>query len=286
MKRIALLLAGACALAGCDPTTLTRSSGVDSPEISCLTRPGGGCSFDQSPLRVLPEPVTLPKRAYLFYPTAAPLNFVDSRGRGWVAPARTLTDGASIPPIFVSVVGDPTSPEFINAAAVHDAYCGVGNETGPRFQRARWEDVHLMFYDGLITGGAQPIVAKVMFAAVWMGGPRWPAPRDLISTQGPAATIGQTGYRSLDHVPTAERQARMRSAKRYIERENPPLPQLIAYLEMQERAMLRAYPRSPQSPASEYEEETPVTEPYGLLYPEASGETAEPAIDPATGEPI
>lgn len=270
MKRIALLLAGAWALAACDPATILRQSeGVDAPEISCLTVPGGGCAFDQSPLRVLPEPVTIAKRAYTFYPTASTLNFVDARGQTWVAPARTLTDGASVPPIFVKVVGDPTSPEFINAAAMHDAYCGIGNEKGPRFQRARWEDVHRMFYDGLIVGGAKPITAKVMFAAVWMGGPRWPAPRGTVSTQGPAAPVASGYVQTLDHVPVTERQTRMRAAKRYIERENPPLPKLIAFLQAQERAMLRAYPLSPDShPYAEYDEQVEeYYDPYEGYYP-------------------
>ncbi len=144
MRKLAFLSACALALAGCDPTTyIAQSSRAEAPEISCLTQPQGGCSFSQSPLRVLDEPVELPRRPYKFFPTADPLNFVDAQGKSWNAPPRTLTDGASIPKIFISIVGDPTSPEYINAAAVHDAYCGVGNERGPMYHRANWEDVHV-----------------------------------------------------------------------------------------------------------------------------------------------
>ena len=261
-------MAGAFALSACNPTTLLKQSdAVEEPEISCLTQPGGGCVFDQSPLKVLPEPVTIPKRAYTFFPTASTLNFVDARGAAWVAPARTLTDGASIPPIFVSIVGDPTSPEFINAAAVHDAYCGIGNEKGPRYHRARWEDVHRMFYDGLIVGGVKPVTAKVMFAAVWMGGPRWPEPRGTVSTQGPAIGFVQGSARSLEHIPVGERQTRMRIAKSYIERNNPPLPRVIAFLEQQERDMLRNFPLSPPSPKQASEESDYPDEPYEPYYP-------------------
>lgn len=122
MLRIGLPALSLVALTACDPVALIEKAGtVDEPEISCATRPKRGCVYDQAPLRVLPEPVVIPTRAYKFFPTATSLTFVDSRGREWVAPRRTLTDGASIPPIFVSIVGDPTSPEFINAAAVHDA---------------------------------------------------------------------------------------------------------------------------------------------------------------------
>ena len=213
------IAASLMALAACDPVALkTQSDRVEQPEISCATQPG--CSFSAAPLRVLPEPVELPRRPYKFFPIAEDLTFRDSRGRVWTAPRRTLTDGASIPRLFVSVVGDPTSPEFINAAAVHDAYCGVGNEDGPNFQRAYWEDVHIMFYDGLIEGGADPIVAKVMFAAVWLGGPRWNEPvgddRITISTRSrilrPPRQFGRPA-RDLSHLADQELIRMMRKDK-------------------------------------------------------------------------
>lgn len=240
MRNIALLSASIMALAACDPTTfIAQSSRADAPEISCLTQPQGGCTFSQAPLRVLNEPVELPKRPYVFFPTAEPLNFVDAKGAGWIAPARTLTDGASIPRLFVSIVGDPTSPEYINAAAVHDAYCGVGNEAGPNFHRARWEDVHVMFYDGLIVGGTSEIRAKIMFAAVWLGGPRWKAPVGaVVSTQGQVDAQQVSFVNPLDGVSDGLKKAAMRKAKAYIERRRPPLPALIAYLRLLEREMI------------------------------------------------
>lgn len=226
MFRIGLFFAAALGVAACDPISfLERAEDVDAPEISCATRPAPGCSYDRSPLRVLPEPVVIPKRAYKFFPTAEPLTFVDSRNRTWVAPRRTLTDGASIPPIFVSIVGDPTSPEFVNAAAVHDAYCGIGNETGANFHNGRWEDVHIMFYDALVAGGTDKTRAQIMFAAVWLGGPRWRTSRDL------------------SHVPVPRKQQAMRSAMSFIQSENPAFPALLKYLERQEQHILTEYPR-------------------------------------------
>ncbi|WP_417210797.1 DUF1353 domain-containing protein [Antarctobacter sp.] len=241
MRTLALLSACAFALAACDTSGyFAQSSRADAPELSCLTRPQGGCTFSQSPLRVLPEPVELPKRPYKFFPTAEPLNFVDAQGSNWVAPPRTLTDGASIPKIFVAIVGDPTAPEYINAAAVHDAYCGVGNESGSMYHRAKWEDVHVMFYDGLIVGGTPEIRAKIMFAAVWLGGPRWRAPTGgVLSTQGQSDARAVAYRNPMDGVSVAHKQDAMRRAKSYIEATRPPLPRLIAYLQRQERELLR-----------------------------------------------
>ena len=153
MTRFALPLAASLLLSAC-------AVGPRNAPVTCDTAPASGCSFDRAPLRVLPEPVTLPRRPWTFFPTAHDLNFTDARGGRWTAPEGTLTDGASIPRFFVSIIGDPTDQSFINAAAMHDAYCGVGNERGPKYQTRSWEETHLMFYDGLITGGAQPVIAE------------------------------------------------------------------------------------------------------------------------------
>ncbi|MCC1492191.1 DUF1353 domain-containing protein [Cognatishimia sp. F0-27] len=224
MIRFAMLGLGALLVAGCVPAALSQLEAVDTEIVTCATHPDGGCTFDQSPLRVLPEPVTIPKRPYQFFPTAEPLTFIDPNGRQWIAPRRTLTDGASIPPIFVSIVGDPTDPSFINAAAVHDAYCGIGNETGARYHDGTWQDVHKMFFDGLITGGTEEVTAKLMFAAVWLGGPRW-----------------QT-TRGLNHVPAPRMQKAMRQTKSFVESSNPPFGALLRYLGAQERQILSEYP--------------------------------------------
>ncbi|KUF12186.1 DUF1353 domain-containing protein [Pseudoponticoccus marisrubri] len=294
MRHFAFLSVSLMALAACDPVAILRGTdAVDEPEISCLTQPG--CYFDQAPVRVVPREVIIPRRPYKFFPTAQPLTFSDSRGRTWVAPAGTLTDGASIPRIFVSIVGDPTSPEFISAAAVHDAYCGIGNEEAPNFQKARWEHVHIMFYDGLIEGGTNEFVAKLMFAAVWLGGPRWAySDQDMVvSTQGQreAYPIGGGGsyVRRLDHVPVGELQNAMRSTKRYIETSRPTLPQLLAFLRMQEDILLERFPVSPHEPYPEVREEPYKEEPYEPEYPEEpyEPEVTEPEVtEPEVTEPV
>ncbi len=258
MLRFVTVSLAAGLLAGCTGNPLQDAR----PSIpTCDVNPAP-CAFDTSPLRVLPEPVVLPKRPYQFFPTATALRFSDARGQRWVAPERTLTDGASIPRIFVSIVGDPTSPEFISAAALHDAYCGVGNEGGPNFHQAYWEDVHIMFYDGLIEGGTPPLIARVMFAAVWLGGPRWPDPRvgrnSVVSSQG-VGLERQIGGRSLRHVPTEVLQAAMRSTRHFIETEEPSFLQTLAYLRRLERSLLTQYPANPPE-VEEVEEAEPAIE--------------------------
>ncbi|MBS0124604.1 DUF1353 domain-containing protein [Thetidibacter halocola] len=284
MKPIATVAALATILAGCAAVPQERGP-------TCDALPAGGCRFDSTPLRVLPQPVVLPRRAWTFFPTAQELNFIDGRGQVWTAPQGTLTDGASIPRIFVSLLGDPTEPEYINAAAMHDAYCGVGNEAGPKFRSAPWEEVHVMFYDGLIASGARPVVAKTMFAAVWLGGPRWRTSR------------------TLDHVPEAQLRQAMRETRDFIARGGPAAPGrvdaglgavvstqgrvrggegpsfavLLAYLRQQERALLRAYPQPPRG--DDLPEETPEEEVFEEGDPNGDPATG-PLIDPETGLPL
>ncbi|MDA7425773.1 DUF1353 domain-containing protein [Thalassococcus lentus] len=235
MLRFAICGALALGLSGCAVLTLEDLESVDGPSVTCATNASGGCRFNLAPLRVLDTPVTIPRRPYKFFPTAEQLRFVDARGRQWVAPPRTLTDGASIPPIFTAIVGDPTSETFINAAAVHDAYCGVGNETGANFQNGRWEDVHIMFYDGLVAGGTPDLTAKLMFAAVWLGGPRWNTTFDL------------------SHVPVDRKQQAMRETKAFIESTDPEFKKLLRYLRKWQNLMLAEFP-SPRAEGYGYDQ--------------------------------
>lgn len=99
--------------------------------------------------------------------------YVDPAGQEWLAPVGTKTDGASIPTIFLSLAGDRFEREYLNAAVVHDAYCDRRNKGQASYQTRPWCAVHRMFFEALIAGGAAPAKAKLMYAAVWMGGPRW-----------------------------------------------------------------------------------------------------------------
>ena len=224
MFRITLAIAMSAALFGCAPILATQDE-IDARQAlsarQCEGPSASGCLFINSPVKLRDEKVRVGSRQADFFPTAERLEFVDVERRLWVAPERTLTDGASIPRIFVPIVGSPTSQEFVNAAAIHDAYCGIGNEDLPEYHGAPWQDVHRMFYDALRVGGTEENRAKLMFAAVYLGGPRWNNPG-----------------RRLDIVPDAYlRQALLRT-QAFIDEKGPTLPELISYMEWLERKMI------------------------------------------------
>jgi Protein of unknown function (DUF1353) len=184
----------------------------------------GICRFDNTPLRLRPETVRIKGRLYDFNRLSASLQFTDGEGRRWLAPEETLTDGASIPAVFVPMIGIPREPEFANAAALHDAYCGIGNETGPVYHAKSWQEVHRLLYDALVAGGTDQTKAKIMFAAVWLGGPRWYEDRRSDWT--------------VAAVSPGIRIEAMRRTMAMIRRTQPELPELIDFLLIVERDML------------------------------------------------
>lgn len=94
------------------------------------------------------------------------LTFVDSTGVEWEAPRGSIVDGASIPKVAWSVVGGPFEGKYRNASVIHDVACD---------KRIRaWESVHKAFYNAMLTSGVTPLRAKLMYAAVYHFGPRWP----------------------------------------------------------------------------------------------------------------
>ena len=110
------------------------------------------------------------------------LTFRDSLGITWSAPRGTLTDGASVPRLGLLVTDGRFGPAMLKAAVLHDAYCGEANvdRCPAQFHRRPWTEVHRMFYEALVAGGTPSVRAGIMFAAVWLGGPRWDDPgRDL-----------------------------------------------------------------------------------------------------------
>jgi hypothetical protein len=92
-------------------------------------------------------------------------HYVDSRGTDWEAQKGDKTDGASIPDWAQRIVGEPFDPSFIRAAVIHDHYCD-------RHVR-RMLQTHWVFFDGLLTSHVSPAKAKLMYAAILIGGPKW-----------------------------------------------------------------------------------------------------------------
>lgn len=92
-------------------------------------------------------------------------DYVDSNGAGWEARQGDKTDGASIPEWAQSYIGLPFDPNFIRAAVIHDHYCD--RHVRPMLR------THWVFYDALKTSRVPERKAKIMYAAILIGGPKW-----------------------------------------------------------------------------------------------------------------
>jgi len=178
------------------------------------------CVFLGAPLQIAGTAVFLPPKQQAFFPTQAPLEFIDARGTVWVAPPNTLTDGATIPPYLEPMVGDRQSREYLLAAALHDAYCGIGNDDLVTFETRPWPEVHRMFYEALIVNGTSPAKAKVMFAAVYLGGPRWNDPD-----------------RSLDGVSEAALKQELEWCVKWLDGADPSVERIEHWMQGREAAL-------------------------------------------------
>lgn len=97
----------------------------------------------------------------------APYAFRDRACHLWRVPKGAAVDGASIPRWLWSVVGGPWDGAYRNASVIHDWHC---------VERTRpWRAVHRVFFDGMIASGVGSKKAKMMYLAVYYGGPRWDA---------------------------------------------------------------------------------------------------------------
>jgi hypothetical protein len=94
--------------------------------------------------------------------------FIDSRGVRWEANAGSVIDGASIPEIlWSSVVGTPYIGDYRRASVVHDVAC--------QEKKRPHEEVHYMFYEAMLCDGVTDERAALMYTAVRLFGPKWPA---------------------------------------------------------------------------------------------------------------
>ena len=245
MKSLFPALLAAGLLSGCVQISGTDTAQPGKGGTFCSGAAAAICAFANAPLKLASQIINLPDRPYPFKPLADDLRFVDATGRVWIAPEGILTDGASIPPIFTKIVGDPNRAEYRNAAAIHDSYCGIGNEDTPYFHTRNWQDTHRMFYEALRVGGTPDTRAKVLFSAVYMGGPRWSLtrPHPTVSTSGEViSTQGTDSYPGHDrddlaNVPTEELQAALGRVVAEIERSDPSLPEIEALVEREVRVL-------------------------------------------------
>ena len=107
--------------------------------------------------------------------------YVDPSRRRWDVPQDAIVDGASIPRMLWTLIGGPFEGKYRNASIIHDWYCDL---------RLRpWQQVHRMFFDAMITSSVSAGKAKLLYAGVYMCGPRW-------SKTVEKNTQLATGYRS------------------------------------------------------------------------------------------
>ncbi|WP_166647957.1 DUF1353 domain-containing protein [Hymenobacter sp. UV11] len=100
-------------------------------------------------------------------------SYIDPNGYKWTAPVGTITDGASIPTICLSFVGDRRDERWRGASLLHDAYCGKANSSGNSYHKATWQKVNRMFYNACLAGGTPQAKAAAMYSAVWLFNKRW-----------------------------------------------------------------------------------------------------------------
>lgn len=152
--------------------------------LAVWTITGSGCSKSEPPPKpgggFTPELITLKEvpGSDLKELDDEKLVFVDAAGVEWLAPKGTLTDGISVPRLLLWLTDGRFAKESLKAAVVHDAHSQSDNETRTpdQYRTKPWKAVHRMFYEACIAGGTSPLRAKILFAGVWLGGPRWDDP--------------------------------------------------------------------------------------------------------------
>lgn len=92
-------------------------------------------------------------------------SYVDPKGKIWLAPKGSLTDGASIPRALWTLVGAPFEGQYREAAVVHDVYCETKSQPH--------QDVHRIFYYATRAAGVSEFYSKVLYGGVVAGGPKW-----------------------------------------------------------------------------------------------------------------
>lgn len=101
---------------------------------------------------------------------------------GVVVPIGYVTDGASIPRLFWSLIGHPFEGRFIRPALDHDIRC--------EFRVGPWRDVHRRFFATLKAEGIGWLRRSLMFLAVRFFGPRW-SPQEARSVDELLDVVGK-----------------------------------------------------------------------------------------------
>jgi uncharacterized membrane protein YgcG len=96
---------------------------------------------------------------------AGPFSYIDPNDKRWDVPKDAIVDGASIPRVLWTLIGGPFEGKYRNASIIHDWYCDLRSRP--------WKQVHRMFFDAMITSSVPTKKARLLYAGVYLGGPRW-----------------------------------------------------------------------------------------------------------------
>ena len=154
------------------------------------------------------------------------LTFVDSKRVHWIAPKGTLTDGATVPRLALTVTDGRFDAAFLKAAVVHDAYCQRENRdrTPEQYCARPWKDIHRMFFEASVAGGTNLELAKLMYAAVLLGGPRCDDEK-----------------RDLQHLPDEVLIRGFSGTKTWIEQDNPSVEEIEAFINTREPLLVELH---------------------------------------------
>lgn len=98
-----------------------------------------------------------------------PFGYEAKDGTQWNVPKDIVIDGATIPSVFWSFIGGPFAGKYRPASVIHDYFCDTRSRP--------WQQVHLVFYEAMLTAGVGQERAYLMYKAVENFGPRWDPPK-------------------------------------------------------------------------------------------------------------
>ena len=153
--------------------------------------------------------------------------YEDPKGVVWVVPQGFVSDGASIPQPLWTFVGGPWDGPYRRPAVIHDYFF--------RTRRYASAEVHLVFYNAMLTAGVAVPKAKLMYWGVLRFNDEWgPSTSPLPSCGSKLPKSARCIELPDQDVPTSsdvrirvEWDANtLRAAEERINRDDPPVDEL------------------------------------------------------------
>ncbi|GAB2181549.1 hypothetical protein DLREEDagrD3_17720 [Denitratisoma sp. agr-D3] len=148
-----------------------------------------------------------------------PFAFIDPAGVRWDAPAGWVVDGASIPQVAWSLIGGPYEGKYREASVIHDVACDEKDRP--------WQAVHRVFYDAMLASNVDGKKAKIMYAAVYHFGPRWPL--EVSTTTLPIAKV-DTYAKAITPMIDIKFDESLKVVTKDIPRKGPACPKGVSCL--------------------------------------------------------